>query len=130
MGSVYHHGRGVPQDYEAVKWLLKAAEQGHAFAQSHLGHNYQNGRGVIQDFVQAHAWLNVASANGWSKASKDRDELAKNMTPEQIAKAQELAKEYFEKYQPEILSLVVTRQPEIVVLTTGSQYILRRRKPP
>jgi TPR repeat protein len=100
LGVMYGKGEGVTIDYEkSEKWLLKAAEQGHAFAQDHLGYNYQNGKGVIQDFVQAHAWFNVASANGWSDASKDRDLVAKQMTPEQISKAQELAKEYFEKYQ-------------------------------
>ena len=105
LGRMYASGRGVIQDYkEAVKWYRKAAEQGHAYAQSSLGVIYANGRGVLQDYVQAHAWYNVASAN-FSElvselGSKKRDQVAELMTPEQIAKAQELAKEYFEKYQP------------------------------
>jgi hypothetical protein len=61
---------------------------------------YYDGNGVIQDYVQAHAWVNVSSANGNNNGQKGRDLIAKNMTPEQIAKAQELAKQYFEKYQP------------------------------
>jgi len=40
----------VPQDYkEAVKWYLKAAEQGYALAQFNLGNMYYNGDGVLQD---------------------------------------------------------------------------------
>ena len=101
LGIVYSDGEGVPQDYkEAVKWYRRAAEKGYSSAQSFLGFKYWSGQGVIQDFVQAHAWFNVASANGHGFASESRDEVAEKMTTEQIAKAQELAKEYFEKYQP------------------------------
>ena len=100
--AYYLGGIGVTQDLkEATKWFRKAAERGYADAQNMLGLSYSLGKGVIQDFVQAHAWFNVASANGFSSASESRDELAKKMNPEQIGKAQELAKEYFEKYQPE-----------------------------
>ena len=37
-----------------------AAEQGSADAQFSLGVMYTNGRGVPQDYVQAHKWLNLA----------------------------------------------------------------------
>ena len=48
---MYDNGKGVLQDYkEAVKWYTKAAEQGHANAQSNLGVKYDNGEGVLQDF--------------------------------------------------------------------------------
>jgi TPR repeat protein len=101
LGLMYYDGQGVTQDYkEAVKWFTKAAELGYADAQCNLGLMYYDGNGVIQDYVQAHAWVNVSSANGNNNGQKGRDLIAKNMTPEQIAKAQELAKQYFEKYQP------------------------------
>ena len=61
---------------------------------------YGNGEGVPKDNVNAYAWYNVGSANGYDGASKNRDLIAKEMTPEQIAKAQELSKVWFEKYQP------------------------------
>ena len=61
---------------------------------------YSNGEGVPKDDVNAYAWYNVASANGYDDGSKNRDIIAKRMTPEQIAKAQELSKVWFEKYQP------------------------------
>lgn len=101
LGTMYANGHGVIQDRkEAAKWYRKAAEQGFAPAQDALGYMYGLGHGVIQDYVQAHAWFNVASANGDKNAQKGREIVAKEMTPEQIAKAQELAKVYFEKYQP------------------------------
>jgi TPR repeat protein len=65
-----------------------------------LGLKYAEGTGVPKDDVNAYAWLNVASANGDDLASKNRDFLAKRMTPEQIAEAQKLSKVWFEKFQP------------------------------
>ena len=61
---------------------------------------YGNGEGVPKDNVNAYAWLNVAAANGNDHGPKNRGLIAKDMTPEQIAKAQELSKVWFEKYQP------------------------------
>ena len=49
---------------------------------------------------EARSGFNVGSANGSDQGSKNRDSIAKRMTPEQIAKAQELSKVWFEKYQP------------------------------
>jgi TPR repeat protein len=38
LGRMYYNGEGVPQDSKtAVKWFRRAAEQGHAGAQSRLG---------------------------------------------------------------------------------------------
>ena len=101
LGLTYYNGRGVLQDYkEAVKWFRKAAEQGYALAQSSLGFMNYNGEGVLKDYVKAYAWFNVASANGSDGGTKGRDLIAKEMTPEQIAEAQKLSREWFEKYQP------------------------------
>jgi uncharacterized protein len=38
--------------------------------------------------------LNLAEVNGLEIADKDRDALAKQMTPDQIAEAQQLAREW------------------------------------
>jgi uncharacterized protein len=95
LGVMYDQGQGVPQDYaEAVKWYRKAAEQGHAKAQSNLGVMYGNGQGVPQDYVQAHMWWNLSAAQGNENAVKNRDIVAKLMTPAQIAEAQKLAREW------------------------------------
>ena len=97
LGVMYRAGRGVPQDYkEARKWYRLAAEQGNALAQFNLGWMYASGKGVPQDYVQSHMWFNIAIANADSEARKefivDRDSMAKSMTANQIAKAQELAR--------------------------------------
>jgi TPR repeat protein len=46
---------GVPQDYaNAVKYHIKAAEQGDFGAQFNLGLMYRDGQGVPQNYVTAH----------------------------------------------------------------------------
>jgi TPR repeat protein len=82
-----------------VKWFRKAAEQGIAEAQYNLGSMYGNGQGVAQDYKSAHMWYNIAAANGNSNAVKNRDLIAKEMTPSQIEKAQDMAREWMAKHQ-------------------------------
>ena len=94
LGSMYRYGEGVLQDYKtALKWYTLAAEQGHAHAQHNLGYRYYEGQGVIQDDVYAHMWFNIAAASGDKEASKNRDIVAKELTPTQIEKAEKLASE-------------------------------------
>jgi TPR repeat protein len=95
LGWMYGNGQGVPQDYaKAVAWYTKAAAQGYATAQYNLGVMYYDGQGVPQDYVQAHKWLNLAASKGQENAMKARDRLATRMTPDQIAEAQRLAREW------------------------------------
>ena len=92
MGFMYSNGYGVPQDHkEAIKWYRRAAEQGNNRAQYNLGLMYDAGYGVPQDYVQAHMWYNIAGA---AVAVSYRDFVAHEMTPAQIARAQQLAREW------------------------------------
>ena len=93
LGMRYVEGQGVPQDYkEAIKWFTLAAKQGVAKAQSNLGVRYAKGQGVLADFVIAHMWSNIAAANGSEPAVKNREIIAEGMTPEDISKAQAMAR--------------------------------------
>ena len=86
-----------PQDYkEALKWYRRAAEQGHEDAQYRLGIMYEAGQGVPQDYIQAHTWFNLAGARlpGEVDGVKNRHIVAAKMTPDQIAEAQRLAREW------------------------------------
>ena len=100
LGVMYGEGLGVPQDYaKAVGWWRKAAEQGHATAQYNLGVAYHNGEGVPQNYAQAHMWYNLAASRfspgeDRDKVVKNRDHVAKRMTPAQISEAQKLAREW------------------------------------
>ena len=92
---MYDNGEGVPQDYKtAVKWYTRAAEQGNARAQSNLGFMYgSTGQGVLQDNIYAHMWWNIAASLGYERAKKNRDLIVQRMTPADISKAQQLARE-------------------------------------
>ena len=94
LGGMYYNGQGVQQDYpEAAKWTRKAAEQGYAPAQAHLGVLYWNGQGVPQDVVLAYMWLSLAAANE-PDAVRERDLAASQMTQDEIAEAQRLARDW------------------------------------
>jgi TPR repeat protein len=88
LGAIYDLGLGVPQDYkEAANWYRLAAEQGDADGEYNLGIMYARELGVPHDYVRAHMWMSLAG--------KYPDELAvvaKQMSEDQIAKAQELAR--------------------------------------
>jgi len=95
LGVMFDNGLGVPQDYrEAAKWYRFAAEQGKVKAQSNLASMYHFGQGVLQDDVLAHKWADLAASQGGEDAVKIRDAVARSMTPQQIAVAQRLAREW------------------------------------
>lgn len=95
MGMIYDAGSGVAKDYvEAVKWLRMAAERGDAFAQGLVGEHYAGGDGVPKDLVVAYMWLNISAANGDRASAILREHIEKSMTPEQIAEAQRLSREW------------------------------------
>jgi TPR repeat protein len=53
---------------EAMKWYLKAAEQGHAPAQNSLGFMYSKGQGVEKDYKEAAKWCQKAAEQGYAQA--------------------------------------------------------------
>jgi hypothetical protein len=88
------NGEGVIQDYKAARaWYILAAERENAEAQHSLGMMYAEGLGVIQNYTRAHMWWSIAASQGGEEASSNRDIIAEKMTPADISKAQELARE-------------------------------------
>ena len=77
-----------------IKVLQLIAAQGDADAQFNLVVMYHTGQGVPQDYTQAHKLYNLAAAQGHANGAKNRDLVAKQMTPQQIAQAQELARNW------------------------------------
>ena len=51
-------------DAEAVRWYRRAADQGDALAQYHLGNTYAEGTGVSQDYAEAVRWYRLAADQG------------------------------------------------------------------
>ncbi len=86
-------------DYEtALREFRPLAEQGNVDAQNALGWMYYIGGGVLQDYVQAHMWYNLAAAQGDKAAAKNRDIVATKMTPNDVSKAQRMAREWLSKH--------------------------------
>ncbi len=99
LAIMYISGNGVKQDYkQAVHWYTKSAEHGYADAQMMLGILYSQGKGVPKDHVKSHMYLNIATVNGDEDAKQFRDKIVRMMSPEQIAEAQKLAREWMEKH--------------------------------
>jgi TPR repeat protein len=108
LGVMYDNGQGVPQDYpEAVKCYRKAAKQGLLLSQYNLGVKLAKGEGVPQNYVLAHMWFSLAAAQfptseaeyrGWTIINEiaviNRDRVASEMTPAQIAEAQQMARKW------------------------------------
>ena len=102
LGTMDSLRQGVTQDLsEATKWYRLAADQGDPMAQYNLGLAYATGEGVEQGNVSAHMWFNLAAARfpasdvrNRNAAVKNRDVVAGKMTPEQIAEAEALAREW------------------------------------
>jgi uncharacterized protein len=96
LGFVYLDGIVVQRDVsEAAKWFRKAADQDNIDAQFNLGEMYELGNGVPQDYVLAYMWFSLVATHGTRPyALRGRDRVAQQMSPEQIAEAQKLAREW------------------------------------
>lgn len=95
LGVLYRHGLGVQQDYqEALRWFRRAADQGNGGAQNHLGLMYFRGEGVAKDYILAYMWATLAAEQGLEQAALGLEMLVKEMTPDQIAEARRLAREW------------------------------------
>jgi hypothetical protein len=92
LGLLYAKGQGVKKDYaQAIAWWRKSAAQGNEDAQFKLGVVYHTGQGVAKDEVLALANATIAARGGDKENIEYRDEIAKELTPEQRRSARALA---------------------------------------
>lgn len=56
-----------------MKWLRKAAEQGHGDAQIAHGIMYANGSGVLENHVEGYVRFSIGFANGYTDSSMSRN---------------------------------------------------------
>ena len=95
LGTLYLLGQGaLESDQMALFWFRRAAAQHEALAFAKLGFMYERGRGVPQDVIQAYMWYSLSAAQGEKRAVESRERLARQMTPAQVAAAQQLAREW------------------------------------
>ena len=73
-----------------VEWQA-AAGAGDRRAMLALGRLYLQGIGVLQNYVEAHKWFNLAASRGEMDAVAERDALTPKLTAEERAEAQKRA---------------------------------------
>src|SRR5207237_478277 len=101
LGYSYANGQGVAKDdAEAVKWYRKAAEQNFAQAQISLALSYALGQGVAKDYVESYKWTLLAASQGDKDAKETMTILENNMSREQIAEGQKVARNFKPRLAP------------------------------
>jgi TonB family protein len=92
LGVHYDKGLGVKEDKEtALYWYRLAAEQGHAISQFQLSYAYVSGKGVDPDFLKAYRWAFLAETNGYKGATALKDQIAGQLSQEELAEVHRLA---------------------------------------
>jgi TPR repeat protein len=95
LGLIYEKGIVVSQNHrKAVEWYRLSAERGYVYAQYNLGRIYYKRAVVPQDYLSAYMWLNLSGSQRNEDAVKLRKSLEIKMTPQQIQKAQEMARNW------------------------------------
>lgn len=92
LGGMYARGEGVSLDAQVALDLMSlAAQQGYPEAQAGLGLMYYIGNGVKADNERAYAWFNLAQINGDIIAQGLKEDVAQQMSNEEISKAKTLS---------------------------------------
>ena len=95
MGMMNFHGRGVEKnEHKGAFWFKEAAEGDQGDAQFVLGVFYMLGRGVPQDLVLAHHWLNLAAGKGDEDAIKARNDIQQMLSQQQLEEANRITREW------------------------------------
>lgn len=103
LGFMHANGQGVRRnEAQAVYWYGEAAERDNSVAQVRLALMYRDGAGVAADRVKALFWVKMAgrSESHMQKIAQAIERtLEANMTPEDIAAAEELFHAQSTKHQ-------------------------------
>ena len=87
------------RDYKgAYNMIVPLAEKGKAAAQLVLGMMYFKGTGVEKNIIEADKWLIVSEKLGQEAGKKNRIFIERQMSRNQIEKAQKLAKNWLQKH--------------------------------
>jgi hypothetical protein len=89
LGRLFRSGVGILQNFgQASKWIQTAAASGNPEGMLELGRLYRDGVGMDKDLVMAYVWFNRASAARNLDAVREREEVARTLTTEELKEAQ------------------------------------------
>lgn len=99
-GMMYMSGDGTPKDPgKAAGLFRRAAHQDIIFAQFQLGILYRYGHGVNQSVTRAYFWFSLAARRDFEDSVEILEQLAREMTPEQIAEANAMVQAFEPRFQ-------------------------------
>ncbi len=111
LAQAYRKGEGVAVDYaQAARWYEFAAKRGDYRAGNELGILYVEGKGVRADRIEGFAWIYTGTHMDImnDKALANAMQLASAMSREELHKAQERGKSYYQRYIKPNRALVQT----------------------
>jgi hypothetical protein len=84
----------VKDEADHERWLRALAEGGSTVAQFRMGVICAKGRSGQVDLVESYVWHRLAAARGHGPAAEWRDEIAKLLSPSELAAAEERVQEW------------------------------------
>ena len=92
LAIAYDQGQGTARDsFRAAAWFNRAAGQGYVDSQFDLAVLYERGEGVRQNPVTALKWYLIAARSGDAQARNRADQLAREMSADDVSSARLLA---------------------------------------
>jgi len=89
LGRLSRTGVGILQNFgHTAKWIQTAAARGNPEGMLELGRLYRDGVGVDKDPVRAYVWFNRSAAARNLDAVRERENVARMLTPEELKEAQ------------------------------------------
>lgn len=99
LGLYYSEGKLTPVDYpKAISWFKKASMQADLEAQVKLGYLYFKGQGTPVNNLQAYIIFKIAGINGSDEAMDVADEVANQLTPQELQQANIILGKTFRAY--------------------------------
>jgi hypothetical protein len=101
--DIYVKVNAAEQMESIFQSTLRDAEGGNPTQQYFAGKFYSRGMGIKKDYIQAYKWLYLSAleqGNEGEEAVELRDEVGGQLTPEQIAQARQLAKDWKNAHPP------------------------------
>ncbi len=94
LAQIYHAPGTLHNEEKSFTWLLRGAEHGDATAQYNTCWDYADGVGVTRNMMEAYRWCYIAAQQGQPQAIRNRDHLAAQMQPVEVARARAAAEKW------------------------------------
>ena len=89
LGRLSRTGVGILQNFaQASTWIHTAAMRGSSEGMLEMGRLYRDGVGVEKDLIKAYVWFNRAAAARNLDAVRERETIARILTPDELKEAQ------------------------------------------